>query len=54
LQEAQGDTRFVPKVRPTTNVAYISIEEITKGWVSFNPYPPKLAPRPTGLHYQPS
>jgi hypothetical protein len=33
------DTRFVPKVRPTTKVAYISIEELTKSLVFFNTNP---------------
>jgi hypothetical protein len=41
------DTRFVPEVQPITKVAYVSIEELTKSWVSFNPNPPKLPPRPT-------
>jgi hypothetical protein len=47
MQEAQGDTRFVPEVLPTTKVAYVSIEVLTKSWVSFNPNPPKLPPRLT-------
>jgi hypothetical protein len=48
LQETQGDhTRFVPKVRPTTKVAYVSIEELTKSRGSFNHNPPKLPPRLT-------
>jgi hypothetical protein len=41
------ETRYVPKVWPTTNVAYISVEVLTKSRVSFNPNPPKLPPRPT-------
>jgi hypothetical protein len=49
MQETQGETRFVPKVRPTTKVAYVSIEELTKIRVSFNPNPPKLPLRPTRL-----
>jgi hypothetical protein len=47
LQETQGDIRFVSEVRPTTKLAYVSIEELTKSQVSFNPNPPKLPPRPT-------
>jgi hypothetical protein len=47
MQEAQGDTRFVPEVLPTTKVAYVSIEVLTKSRVSFNPNPPKLPPRLT-------
>jgi hypothetical protein len=41
------DTRFVPEVWPTTKVAYVSVEVLTKSQVSFNPNPPKLPPRPT-------
>jgi hypothetical protein len=33
------DKRYVPEVRPTTNIAYISVEEIIKNQVSFNPNP---------------
>jgi hypothetical protein len=33
------DTRFVPEVRPTTKAAYVSVEELTKSWISFNPNP---------------
>jgi hypothetical protein len=47
MQETQGDTRFVPKVQPTTKVAYIFVEELTKSWVSLNHSPPKLPPRST-------
>jgi hypothetical protein len=47
LQEAQGDTKFVLNVQLTTNVTYVSVEELTKGWVSFNPNPHKLPPRST-------
>jgi hypothetical protein len=47
LEEAQGDTRFVLEIRLTTKVTYVSIEEPTKGWVSFNPNPSKLPPRLT-------
>jgi hypothetical protein len=47
MQEAQGDTRFVPEVWSTPKVVYISIEELIKSWVSFNPNPPKFPPRPT-------
>jgi hypothetical protein len=39
------DTRFVPQVQPTTKVAYVFIEELTKSRLSFNPNPPKLLPR---------
>jgi hypothetical protein len=40
LKEASTiDTRFVSKVQPTTKVAYASVEELTKSWVSFNPNP---------------
>jgi hypothetical protein len=42
----QGDTRIIPKDRPTTKVAYVFIEELIKSQVSFNPNPPKLPPRP--------
>jgi hypothetical protein len=40
-KEAQGaqDTRFVPEVRLTTKVAYVSVEVPTKGWVSLDPNP---------------
>jgi hypothetical protein len=41
------ETKFVPEVGPTTKVAYIPIEEPTKGRISFNHNPPKLPPRPT-------
>jgi hypothetical protein len=41
------DTRFVPEVQSTIKVAYVSIEKLTKSWVSFNPNPPKLPPRST-------
>jgi hypothetical protein len=47
MQETQGDTRFVPKVCPTTKVAYVSIEVLTKSRVSINPNPPKLPLRST-------
>jgi hypothetical protein len=47
MQETQGDTKFVPKVQPTKKVAYVSVEELTKSQVSFNPNPPKLPLRPT-------
>jgi hypothetical protein len=47
MQEAQEDTRFVPKVQLPTKDAYISVEELTKRHVSFNPNPPKLSQRPT-------
>jgi hypothetical protein len=30
MQETQGDTKFVPEVQPTTKVAYVSVEELTK------------------------
>jgi hypothetical protein len=33
------DTRFFLDVRPTTKVAYVFIEELTKSWVSFNHNP---------------
>jgi hypothetical protein len=33
------DTIFVPEVRLTTKVAYVSIEELTKSQVSFNSNP---------------
>jgi hypothetical protein len=33
------DTRFVPKVRLTTKVAYVSVEVPTKGRVSPDPKP---------------
>jgi hypothetical protein len=49
MQEAQGDTRFVSEVWPTIKVAYVSIEELTKSQVSFNPNPPKLPPRPNPM-----
>jgi hypothetical protein len=41
------DTIFVPEVQPTIKVAYVSVEELTKSQISFNPNPPKLPPRPT-------
>jgi hypothetical protein len=47
MQEAQGDTRFIPEVQPPTKDAYISIEELTKSRVSFNHNPPKMSQRPT-------
>jgi hypothetical protein len=40
-QETQ-DTRFVPEVWLTTKVAYISIDMLTKGRVSFNPKPHRM------------
>jgi hypothetical protein len=46
-QEAQGDTRFIAEVQLTIKVAYVSIEELTKGQVSSNPNPLKLPPRST-------
>jgi hypothetical protein len=30
MQEAQGDTRFVLEVSPTTKVAYVSVEVLTE------------------------
>jgi hypothetical protein len=33
------DARFVPKVQLPTKDAYISVEELTKSQVSFNPDP---------------
>jgi hypothetical protein len=33
------DTRFVPEVQPPTKDAYVSVEELTRSWVSFNPNP---------------
>jgi hypothetical protein len=33
------DTRFVPEVRSPIKDAYISVEELTKSHVSFNPNP---------------
>jgi hypothetical protein len=47
MQETQGDTRFVLKVWPLTKDAYVSIEELTKSQVSFNPNPPKMSQRLT-------
>jgi hypothetical protein len=41
------DTKFVPEVQPTTKVAYVTVEELTKGQVSFNHNPPKLPSKPT-------
>jgi hypothetical protein len=41
------DTRFVSEVQPTTKVEYVSVEVLTKSWVSFNPNPPKFPPRST-------
>jgi hypothetical protein len=41
------DTRFVLEVQPTTMVAYVSVEVLTKSRISFNPNPPKLLPRTT-------
>jgi hypothetical protein len=46
------DTRFIPEVRPTTKVAYISVEELTKSRIFFNPNPPKLPKGQLGAHYQ--
>jgi hypothetical protein len=42
-----GGIRFVSEVWLTTKIEYVSIEELTKGRVSFNPNPPKLPSRPT-------
>jgi hypothetical protein len=39
MQETQ-DTRFVPEVRPITEVAYISVEVSTKDQVSLDLKPP--------------
>jgi hypothetical protein len=47
MQETRADTRYVPEVQPTTKVAYVSVEELTKSRVSSNPNPPKLPPRST-------
>jgi hypothetical protein len=47
MQETQGNIRFVPEVQPTTKVAHVSVEVLTKSQVSFNPNPPKLPPRST-------
>jgi hypothetical protein len=47
MQEAQGDTRFDAKFWTPTKNAYVSVEELTKSWVSFNPNPPKMSQRPT-------
>jgi hypothetical protein len=33
------ETIFISEVWPTTKVAYVFIEELTKSWVSFNPNP---------------
>jgi hypothetical protein len=33
------DTRFLPEVRPPTKDAYVSVVELTKSRVSFNPNP---------------
>jgi hypothetical protein len=52
MQETHGDTRFVPKVWPTTKVAYVSVLVIKNSWVSFNPNPPKLPPGQPVAHYQ--
>jgi hypothetical protein len=41
------DTRFVPEVWPTTKIAYVTVEVLTKSRVCFNPNPPKLPQRPT-------
>jgi hypothetical protein len=41
------DTRFIPEVQPTTKVAYVFVEVLTKNRVSFNPNPSKLPPRLT-------
>jgi hypothetical protein len=46
MQGIQRDIRFVSKVRPTTKVAYVSIEHLTKSYISFKPNPPKLPPKP--------
>jgi hypothetical protein len=35
--ERHNDTRFLPEVRPPTKDAYISVVELIKSWVSFNP-----------------
>jgi hypothetical protein len=43
-QRAQGDIRFVPEVQHHKG-AYVSVDESTKDWVSFNPKPPELSPR---------
>jgi hypothetical protein len=47
MQEAQGDTRFVPEVRSPTKDAYVSVEELTKSRIIFNRNPPKMLQRPT-------
>jgi hypothetical protein len=36
------ETRFVFEVRPTTKVAYISVEELTMSQVSLNPNPLRM------------
>jgi hypothetical protein len=47
MQEAQGETRFIPVVRPPTKNAYVSVEELIKSRVSFHPNLPKMSQRPT-------
>jgi hypothetical protein len=47
------DTRFVLKVRQTTNVTYVSIEVPTKSRISLNPKPPERSLRSSSVfHYQ--
>jgi hypothetical protein len=41
MQETQ-DTRFISKIRPTTKVAYVSIEVLTKDQVSLDHKPPRM------------
>jgi hypothetical protein len=39
IEASTRDTRFVPKVRLTMKVAYVSVEVSTKDRVSLNPKP---------------
>jgi hypothetical protein len=46
------DIIFVPEVRPTTKVAYISIEVLTKSWSLSTLILPSYHQGQPGAHYQ--
>jgi hypothetical protein len=51
--ERHKDTRFLPEVRPPTKDAYVSVVELTKSRVAFNPNPLRTITKiESGFHYQ--
>jgi hypothetical protein len=57
MQETKGDTRFILKVRPTTKVAYVSIEVLTKSRINrilnINPHKEYGNINFSGFHHNP-